>query len=249
MHTEYHKWWSPSLNQDMEMKVYGHAGKPVIAFPTSSGRFFDYENFGMVDACRPWIDTGQIMLFAVDSVDAQSWDNLKVTPAERNKRHLEYDQHILTEVVPLAQSYGLTSRAFVSTGCSAGAYHAANFFFRHPDVFDAVISLSGLFRLDRPQFHLTGQDLADVYFNSPLSYLPDLNDPWYTDRYRKSQIIVCCGQGAWEGPPIEDALALRTLLESKGIPCWVDLWGTDVVHDWPWWKKQIAYFLGRMRLV
>ena len=48
----------------------------------------------------------------------------------------------------------------------------------------------------------------NVYFNSPLLFLPNLNDPWYLEQYRQSQIIVCVGQGAWEEPMLADARAL-----------------------------------------
>ena len=53
MKIEYHKYWSSNLNQDMEFKVYGHAGKPVIVFPAQAGRFYEFEDFQMVEAVRP----------------------------------------------------------------------------------------------------------------------------------------------------------------------------------------------------
>jgi esterase/lipase superfamily enzyme len=63
MNVEYHKWWSGCLGQEMELKVYGHFGKPVIAFPAFGGRFYDYENFGMVEALVSSIEGGRIKLF------------------------------------------------------------------------------------------------------------------------------------------------------------------------------------------
>jgi esterase/lipase superfamily enzyme len=56
MHVEYHKWFSPCLGHDMEIKVYGHYGKPVLVFPAQSGRFYEFEDFGMIAACQSWID-------------------------------------------------------------------------------------------------------------------------------------------------------------------------------------------------
>jgi esterase/lipase superfamily enzyme len=124
-----------------------------------------------------------------------------------------------------------------------GAYHAANFFFRHPDQFAGVIALSGLYQLRM----FVGDYMDDtVYFNSPIAYLSNLNDQWYIDRYHQSQIIICCGQGAWEEPILADTLALRRVLEEKGIPAWVDLWGQDVNHDWPWWRKMAPYFFEKV---
>ena len=124
-----------------------------------------------------------------------------------------------------------------------GAYHAVNFFLKHPDVFNGTIALSGLYRLDRPEFQVSASELPPVYFNSPLSYLPDLNDPWYLDQYRRSEIIVCVGRGAWEDEAIEDTRALDNVFREKSVPARIDYWGHDVNHDWPWWYRQMNYFL------
>lgn len=243
LHIESHGWWSPHLGRDMELKLYGHAGKAALVFPTQGGRFYEYEDFGMVEACRPWLEAGKLRLFCVDSVDKESWANAGLHPAERARRHEAYDAYVYAEVVPFIRKRTGPDLPLLTTGCSLGAYHAANFFFRHPNVGDAVIALSGLMRLN----HFIGDYMDDlVYFHTPLAYLPNLEDPWYLERYRRSRIIVCAGQGAWEGPMIEDARALQRILAAKGVPCWVDLWGQDVNHDWPWWRKMMPYFLGKI---
>ncbi len=244
MHVEYHKWWSPNLNQDMELKVYGHAGKPVVVFPTQGGRFYEYEDFGMIDACAPSIDAGRVQFVTIDSVDNQSWCNTAIHPADRALRHNDYNRYVIAEVAPFIRSRGHFGK-FLSTGCSMGAYHSANFFFRHPDVFDALISLSGLMQLSMFIGDYTDDN---IYFNTPLAYLPNLTDDWYLDQYRRSDIIVSAGQGAWDEEMLSDALALKSILEAKDVPCWVDIWGHDVNHDWPWWRRQMPYFLHHLGL-
>jgi esterase/lipase superfamily enzyme len=244
MNVEYHKWWSARLGQDMELKLFGHAGKPVLVFPAAGGRFHEYEDFGMVGACSPFVEAGKILLVTVDSVDRQSWLNAQAHPADRARRHNDYDRYIVEEVAPFLRDRGHRGR-LLSTGCSMGGYHAANFFFRHPDLFDAVIALSGVYRLRR----FIGDYMDDnVYFNTPLAYLPNLADPWYLGRYRNSRIVACAGQGAWEDEMLEDTLALKRILDDKQIWCWVDIWGHDVNHDWPWWRRQMPYFLGHLGL-
>lgn len=246
MKIEYHKWWSPNLGHDMELKVYGYYGQPALVFPAQSGRFYDFENFGMVAAIAGFIEAGQVKLFTVDSIDGQSWANSNAHPAERARRHEDYDRYIVREVAPfIRQHCGNSNQKMITTGCSMGGYHSANFFFRHPDLFDTLIALSGLFQLR--MFVGDCQD-ENIYFNSPLYYLPNLDDPWYLDQYRQSRIIVCSGQGAWEEPMVADALALKAILAEKGIPAWIDLWGYDVNHDWPWWQKMLPYFLGKLFL-
>jgi esterase/lipase superfamily enzyme len=75
MNIEYHKWYSPALGQEMELKVYGWHGKPVVVFPAQEGRFYDFENFGMVEAIKDFIESGKVKVFTVDSNDAQTWAN------------------------------------------------------------------------------------------------------------------------------------------------------------------------------
>lgn len=242
MNVEYHQWWSDHLSQDMELKVYGQGGKAVLVFPAQGGRFFEFEDFGMIAEVEGYIEQNQFTFYTIDSVDNQSWANHNVHPADRCRRHEDYDRYVQLEVVPFIRSRHPESK-FLTTGVSMGGYHCANFFFRHPDTYDAVISLSGLFSLH----HFIGDYMDEnVYFNSPLHYLRDLNDPWYLDQYRQSQIIICVGQGAWEDEMRKEADALRSILESKGVTTWVDYWGYDVNHDWPWWRKQLPYFLGKL---
>ncbi|HLF73348.1 MAG TPA: alpha/beta hydrolase-fold protein [Anaerolineales bacterium] len=246
MHVEYHKWFSPVLGHDMELNVYGYYGKPVLVFPAQASSFHEFEDFGMIGVLAPFIESGQIKIFTVNSLDGQSWANWWAHPADRARRHQDYDHYIVEEVVPFMRRHcGDTTQKFLNTGVSMGAYHAANFFFRHPDLFDTVIALSGLYRLNM----FVGDYMDDnVYFNTPLAYLRNLEDPWYLDQYRQSRIIIAVGQGAWEDDMLTDTLALKRILEEKNIPHWVDIWGHDVNHDWPWWHKMLPYFLGKLEL-
>ena len=143
----------------------------------------------------------------------------------------------------LPQYLGWDQKA-MATGCSMGGVHAANAFFRRPDRFDTLISLSGLFDASH-FFHGYMDDL--VYANSPIHFLPNMpaDHPWM-DLYRQGNIIFCCGQGAWEDEMRGDSHALDVILTEKGVPHWADFWGYDVNHDWPWWKKQLPYFMGHV---
>lgn len=245
MKIEYHKWFSHSLGQDMELKIYGDQGKPVLVFPTQGGRFYEFEDFGMVNAIANFITEGKIQLYTIDSIDHQSWVNYDIHPSDRARRHESYDMYITEEIAPFIAEKNRKIQKYLVAGCSMGAYHACNFFFRHPNIFDALIALSGLFSLD----YFIGDYMDDlVYFNSPIAYLPHLEDSWYIDQYRRSQIIICAGQGAWEEQMVDDALELKKILKDKEIPHWIDIWGYDVNHDWPWWKKMMPYFLEHIEL-
>lgn len=243
MNVEYHKRWSACLNQEMEFKVYGHAGKPALVFPAQCGRFYEFEDFGMIAATAPFIETGLCQFYTVDSIDSQSWANQAIPPELRALRHEDYDRYIVEEMAPLIRERCGPDALLLSTGASMGGYHSANFFYRHPDIFDSLISLSGVFQPSRFVGDCHGEA---VTANSPLDFLRDVVDEERLALYRRSRIIICAGQGAWEDEMLRDIAALRELLAEKGIPAWIDLWGYDVCHDWPWWRKQLAYFLSKL---
>jgi len=225
----------------MEMKIYGHGGKPALAFPTEGGSHSEFEDYAMIDACEPFIAAGRLRLATVGSVDLQSWANYSVSPPVRAQRHEEYERYILEEVVPkLSNMEPKATSGILTMGCSTGGYHAANFFFRHPGVFDAVIALSGMLQL---RLYIGDYMDQTVYFHSPLDYLRNLHDVRIIDQLRQNTIIVCAGRGDWDWPMVADAETLRLILDAKGIRAWIDIWGSDVTHDWHWWRKQLPYFL------
>ena len=239
MNIEYHRWWSPNLGQEMEIKVYGHGGKPALVFPSITGRFTEFEDCGMVESCRSFLDGGKIQMFTVDSIYFQTWLNEGAPLAERARRHNQYARYIVEEVVPYVH-WRRGDGGILATGCSFGGYNSTNFFLHHPDIFDTVISLSGFYQLR----HYIGDAMDEsVYFNVPLAYLPNLTDPWYLERYRRNRFVACVGQGDQEDKFLADTIELKRILEEKQIPAWIDIWGHDVAHDWPWWRMQMPYFL------
>ena len=245
MRIEYHEFYSSSLGRTMAFKSYGHAGKPIIVFPSSGGSFYEYEDFGMIEACSSLIEEGVVRFYTPDSVDQESWLNKGMWPGDMARMHNAYDSYIVNELVPFIWAHSGWQGGLMTTGCSMGGYHSANFYFRHPDVFDSMIALSGLY--DARFF--VGSNMSDpyVYFNSPVDYLANLNDPKYLEAYRNGNIIVCTGLGKWEEDTIRDTRLLKEILDSKGVLAWIDFWGSDVDHDWPWWRVQMPYFLSSLR--
>ncbi len=247
MKVEYYNEYSPSLGRHMELKVYGHAGKPILVFPSQCGRFYEYEGFGMIDAASGFIEEGRAQFFCVDGLD---WETFVCAnwPGDRLYRFEQYFNYVCEEVVPWAMDINAISSNYraggmMVTGCSMGALHAANFFFRRPDIFDSVIAQSGLYSI---RSFFGDCDEPGIYFNSPIEYLPNMNDQGTIDLYNRSDIIISIGQGAWEHECLHDTRILDGILRAKGINAWVDYWGYDVPHDWPAWRVQLPYFLGHV---
>ena len=143
MNREYAAWDSPTLSRKMELLWFGHAGRPMIWFPTSVGRFYQNEDFGLIAAVGDLIDGGQIQVCCVDSVDAESFYAKGLPPSERIRRHDQYDRYLATEVVPFVHEKGRVSSKIATLGASFGAYHAVNFGLRHPELCDKVVGFSG----------------------------------------------------------------------------------------------------------
>ena len=245
MEVRYYKGYSYNLNREMEFKVYGHRGKPVLFIPCQAGRFYDFENFHMDDVFRPYIDAGEMMVFSIDTIDNETWADHGGNPRARIEQHERWFNYIVDEMVPqirhLAGERNWCQMPIMPFGCSMGAMHAANLFFRRPDLFDSVLALSGVY----DSFDSFGDYMDDlVYRNSPYHYLSGMSpDHPYIRMYNERKIILCVGQGAWEDVLKESTSRIKGVLDAKGIHAWVDFWGYDVDHDWGWWYKQVEYYL------
>lgn len=246
MEVRYFKEWSRELDRDMEFKVYGSRGKLCFAFPPQNGRFWDFENFGMVECMRPWIEEGRIMLVCADGIDGESWSAKNDDPRHRIEMQEKWFRYITLELYPRARELGDVHGKGMLTGCSMGAVHSGIFFFRRPDLFDTVVALSGTYNAND---FIPGYMDDLIYDNSPVYFLPNMPfDHPYMELYRQSQLIFCVGQGAWEDELLAGTRALDAVCREKAIPAWFDYWGFDVNHDWCWWQKQLPYFMGKLDL-
>jgi len=232
---DYVRWYSPSLHRDMELLAFGHAGFPIVVFPTSGGRFWEYEERGMVNALAPKIDRGELQVFCVDSVDRESWYNRWAAPADRLHRHNAFDAYLALEFAPFVRNR-TTWPQMGATGCSLGGYHAINFALRHPDLVTYAVSMSGAY--DMPKRFLDGFYNQDAYFNSPLDFLPGLADSWFLDRYRRNYYVLAVGN---HDPLFDQNVKLAHELGSKHIPHTLDVW-EGFGHDWPWWHDMARKF-------
>lgn len=244
MHTQYYKVWSGCLQRDMEFKVYGHGGKPCLILPSQNGRYYDYENFGMIEPYVSRIEAGLLQLFSIDSLDGETWNSDDWDMGHRMYMHEQWIHYIMDELYPMMMDINRSGMKAMVTGCSMGAFHAANVYFRRPDLFDYMLAQSGVYDTR----YLIGNYMdANTYNNSPYDYLKNLPaDHYYMDLYRQGRAVIVVGQGQWDEECLASTRALDGLLAEKGIPVWFDYWGYDVYHDWPWWKEELYYFLDQL---
>lgn len=239
MHKEIHQWHSPALNKNMEIVAYGHFGKALLLLPTAAADYLEYERFLLIDALKPLIDGGKFKVFSINSINSESWLNSKMLPRHKAIRHQQFNNYVYDEVVPFIKGKTSQDTPIFTSGASFGALHAMNLFLKRPYLINGCISMSGVYDLTS---YTKGYWDDDVYFNSPMHYMQNLNDPNFLNAIRNSgHIHILTGSGSYEDPSASRSFS--ALLSAKGIPHDLDVWGHDISHDWPTWRKMLPYVL------
>jgi esterase/lipase superfamily enzyme len=225
----------------MEIAVYGYYGEALLLLPTAAADYLEYERFYLIDAIKPFIESGKFKVFSINSINSESWLNKHMHPRAKSIRHQQFNEYVFQEVIPFIFNHcGGHWVPVYTSGASFGALHSANLFFKRPDLIAGTIAMSGIYDLS---YYTSGYWDDDCYFNSPTHYLPNLSDHNFLNTIRRSQHIhIVAGQGPYEDP--DASRNLSNILNGKGIGHDLDLWGTDMKHDWPTWRAMLPYFLG-----
>lgn len=226
----------------MELLIFGHAGARVLVFPTRRGRFHDYEDLGLVNALANQLENGWIQLYCVDSIDQESIYNRYITPHDRIRRHGQYEQYILQEVLTLSRLKN-PQPFMIAHGCSLGAYHAMNIALRHPHWFGKVVAFSGRYSLSEPVGEFRGlfDDYYDdeIYYHSPNHFLPNLGDESLLADIRRLEIVMTIGA---DDPFMPSNLALSEALQAKNICHNLYVWDGRA-HQACDWQKMVPLYL------
>jgi esterase/lipase superfamily enzyme len=234
-------WYSHNLGMEMPLVAYGHAGYPLLMFPTAAADYLEYERFLLIDAIKPFIENGLIRAYSINSVNRHSLLNKQASPQWKAELLTRYDNYIMEEVLPLIRNECGQNARPLTTGASLGAFLAANCYFKHPNHFRGTIAMSGSYNIYN---YLEDYFDDNVYFNNPNMYLRNLGEGDYLSQLRQGDsTVIVTGQGAFEAP--DRSRDLSAILHEKGIPHVLDVWGYDVNHDWDWWRKMLPYFLDR----
>jgi esterase/lipase superfamily enzyme len=232
---EYSSWISSRLNRRMEFLWFGHGGRPVLIFPTSMGRFYQNEDFSLVAALSDKIERGEIQVVCADSVDEESWYNKSIHPADRARRHDQYDGYVRHEMIPYI-THRSQRNDLAAFGASFGAYHAANLAARYPESIAKAILFSGLYDIHR---YVDGYWDDTCYFHCPTAYIPNMDQDW-TARLSAVEWVIATGE---HDSLVDENRRFSALLRSKGIPHHPEFWPGVFGHDWSWWKEHLIRFL------
>lgn len=258
----YYKEWSRFLGREMEFKVYGTGGVPVLAFPCRGGRFYDWENNSMPDAVFQLLATGKLQLFCADAIDGESLLAGDVSPRRRAEMQEKYFNYITAELAPRIQALNCAHAAAPAApkdggkaeqaappariwcaGADFGAYQAVLCRLRRPELFAGAIGLSGSYDA-AGWFGAPNDDLA--LRSSPLAFLAQEGFVSPAAKEGADALLLCAGQGAYEDGALASTRALEAALDAAGVPAHTEIWGGDVSHDWYWWAKEWGLFAARL---
>lgn len=241
MRREITGWYSERLYRHMPLVAYGHYGPPVLMLPTAAADFLEYERFGLIDSVSWFLNEGKVKLYSVDSVNRLGLMNEQASPEEKIAWMQRYDAYLTEEVLPLIRADSGGGAPMIM-GISLGSSLAANTFFKHPDLFSGAMLISGSYDL---RGFFNGFYNEDLYFNNPVDFVGGMHEGHQLNvlRHGGKNIMIFTGQGQWEAP--HRARQLANILSAKGIPHQLDVWGHDVAHDWPWWRKLVPQYFGQ----
>lgn len=240
MKKELTSWFSPALNKEMPIAVYGDYGFALLLVPTAAADYLEYERFQLMDHIAQFIDDGKVKVFSIDSINNESWLNNNMDPRHKSIRHQQWNEYIFNEVVPFIRNNTSAETPIITCGASFGALHSMNLFLKRPDIINGVIAMSGVYDLTE---YTKGYFDDDVYFNSPMHYMPNLTDHNILEQIRKSKHIhIMTGSGDYEDPSSSGKFA--RVLYDKDIWYELDIWGPEWPHDWNTWRAMLPHYLG-----
>lgn len=223
----------------MPIVSYGTYGFALLLVPTAGADYLEYERFQLMDTLAPFIDGGKMKVFSVDSINKESWLNNNMLGEHKAIRHNQYNHYIFNEVIPFIKNATSWDTPIYIAGASLGALHSMNLFLKRPDLLNGVIAMSGVYNLTE---YTKGFWDEQVYFNSPMHYMPNLTDHYILEQIRRSHHIhILTGEGDYEAP--DAAREFAGVLYNKGINYELSIWGREWKHDWPTWRAMLPMMI------
>ena len=224
----------------MPIAVYGHFGFALLLVPTAAADYLEYERFQLLDHIKPFIESGKLKVYSIDSINNESWMNNNMDPRHKVIRHKQWNDYVFNEVVPFIRHKTSSDTPIITCGASFGALHSMNLFLKRPDLINGVIAMSGVYDLTE---YTKGHYDDDVYFNSPMHYMPNMTDHNILEQIRRSRNIhIVTGSGNYEDPGSSGRFA--KVLYDKDINYELDIWGQEWPHDWNTWRAMLPHYIG-----
>jgi esterase/lipase superfamily enzyme len=234
------RWYSDRLGREIAVARWGTYGTPVLLFPTAGGDAEEVERNGLIAHVQPLIEAGRAKLYSCDSVAGQFMLERAGSTQDRYALFNRFHQTVAEEVLPAIFSDCGGRLPVITAGASIGAFNALATLCRYPHLINAAICMSGTYTLEG---FIGGQFTDDLYYASPLHFLPGL-DGEALETVRRRMVVLASGSGAWED--VGESWRVAEVLGDKGIPNRVDDWGPGYAHDWPTWFEMLPLYLDEL---
>jgi esterase/lipase superfamily enzyme len=235
------RWYSPRIGQEILTCRWGHAGQPVLLFPTAGGDAEESERFLMMKVLAPLLEAGRIRVYSCDSAAGRTWTSKEKSPAHKAWFQNRFDDYIASELVPAIRTdCGNPNAEIIAAGASLGAFQTLAAVCRHPDLFRLGIAMSGTYDFSR---WMDGQHTPEYHFASPMHFVPYMPEGAQLSRLRTRFLILATGTGDYEAP--WESWTVGQMLGKKGVPNRVDFW-KDYRHDWITWRDMLPKYLGEL---
>ena len=240
MKREFTSWFSPVLQKEMPIATYGDYGFALLLVPTAAADYLEYERFQLMDTLAPFINEGKVKVFSINSINNESWLNNEMAGEHKAIRQNQFNQYVYNEVIPFIKNSTSNETPIITCGASFGALHSMNLFLKRPDLINGVIAMSGVYNLME---YTKGFYDEQVYYNSPMHYIPNLTNHNVLEQIRSSNHIhILTGSGEYEAP--DAAKEFAGVLYNKGITYELDVWNDEWKHDWPTWRAMLPHYIG-----
>ncbi len=228
---------SPATGAPMRLVRFGTSGPALVYVPSSGGDQREFARYGMHRDAAPWIEAGRLQVVSIDGMAPGHLWNDTLSPPERIRGYARFERSVVEEVLPWVARFTGDSRPAIA-GASYGAHVAANLLFKHPRRVSAACGLGGVYGM---WHRLDGYHDDDVYFHTPLEYLPRLTDASILSAIRATDGMTVFGaerdEWLWSTERLLGVLAQRRL------PHRSEIWPAPADHHERWWKPQLLRFL------
>ena len=229
------RWTSPRLDSSITMTRWGEVGTPVLVFPTRSGDAYEIERNGLVSALGLLLADRRVKVYSIDDPHRMPAGG---DPQAAVATHNLYNDVVIDEVVPMIrEDCHSDDIEIVTAGMAHGTLSAITVLCRIPDVVAAVVGMSGSYD---PSAWLDGEWSDDVYFVSPLHFVPGMADDEHMDCLRSRFVLLASGTGSGETP--RDTWWLADVLGERRIPNRADAW-PGWSHGWETWRQMLPGYL------
>lgn len=130
MKRELNSWFSPAWVKKCPLLLMATMALPLLFVPTAAVDYLEYERFQMMEILAPYINSGKVKVFSINSINNESWLNNEMAGAHKAIRQNQFNEYVFNEVIPFVKNSTSNDTEIILCGASFGALHSMNLFLK-----------------------------------------------------------------------------------------------------------------------